>query len=999
MTEARPTELPLPYVAAFAAGAAALIFESTIARTLAPYVGATPVAATAVISAFLAALAIGAFVGGRLADRVKASARSGRVGSRLHHSPFQLARTAAIVAAVLAAAAPRAASWLGVEFTVGAGSSWSIGLVLFTLTFAVVFVPALAMGAPTAAIVAAVGRSKSGALYAVNTAGGVLGVVLASFVLVERVGVATSCAIAAATFVVVAVLSQIASNREDTAVLAAPAEPSNRESPSAESESSRSESHEARSAFSLSPALFALACGLGGLGVEVLGLRALHQVLPGSSHSLAVALAIFLFANALGAWLASRAPAWLASPTVAPFVAAMLSPALLLAIVLPVPLADRFGVLVVRDPLAQLVVALALAPGALVSGAGFALALRAMRVRAAGESFGRVTLANTIGSLMAAIGVGIFVLPALGQGKAAFVVACGVAVAIACACRHRFGLVAAAGALLVGAIPLVLDLRALPPLLPGDVVVSYTEGASANVLVVRGENDDRPGLILNRTARQGGGAAGERVEKRQGLLPALLHPRPNRALVLGVGTGATIEGLLGAGTRSVDAVEIVPEVLDQLGHFPGSQGDLRSHPNVTLLTDDAIVFAARAKASYDLVVGDLYFPWTEGASLLYSAEHFENVRDRLADGGVFWQWIPLHQLRFEDFGRIGETFRSVFSDTLVVLADPEAPLPIVALVGSVDPIRFSKTRLDASIATSTLARTLGLATAEDVFELYLGDHHTLAARFGSSSGRVDLDERISFDRPRIEFLAARTTEPEAVLALNNLNNLALQLGDTIEPWIELPTEWSAEQRNPYLLALRTRASALRQFLLGHYWERRGRYSTDDVLGDEQRESEQYQKVLIIDPKHAATTRSIDRLLRKRLAERRYQQVVELGRLVLRQNPEDRAAARNVGLALLLLEQTADAVQVLTLADSGGEADSFALTALCVALYLERRDTEASVAADRAIVAAGAATNNLASAVKFAASGQLDAARVALSRVLEHPQWGGLAKRIAARIES
>lgn len=974
MTEARQNEpLHFSYVAAFAAGAAALIFESTIARTLAPYVGATPVAATAVIGAFLAALAVGAFVGGRIADRAIVANRSA----------FHVARTAAVVAAILAAAAPQVASRLGTEFTVGAGSSWSQGMVLFTLAFAVVFVPALAMGVPTAAIVATCGRSKSGALYAVNTVGGVFGVVLAAFVLVERVGVATSCAIAAASFLVVAVLSHLAASRSYPASPVAAIEPASDVGPSAST---------------MSPGLFAFACGLGGLGVEVLGLRALHQVLPGSSHSLSAALAIFLGANALGAWLASRAPTWLASPMAAPFVAAALSPALLLAIVLPVPLADRFGVLVVRDPFAQLVVALALAPGAFVSGAGFALALRAARLRAAGESFGRVTLANTIGSLVAAIGVGIFVLPALGLGQAVFVVACGLAIAIAIACRHRFGLVAAACALLVGAIPLVLDLRALPPLLEGDVVVSYTEGASANVLVVRGANDYRPGLILNRTARQGGGAAGERVEKRQGLLPALLHPRPNRALVLGVGTGATIEGLLGAGTRSVDAVEIVPEVLDQLGHFPGTQGDLRSHPNVTLLADDAIVFAARAKAHYDLVVGDLYFPWTEGASLLYSAEHFENVRARLAEGGVFWQWIPLHQLRFEDFGRIAETFRSVFSDTLVVLADPESPIPIVALVGSVDPLRFAKTRLDAAIAASSLARTLGLASAEDVFELYLGDHHTLAARFGSSSGRVDLDERILFDRPRIEFLAARTTEREAVLALNNLNNLALQLGDTIEPWIELPAEWTAEQRNPYLLALRTRASALRQFLLGRYWEQRGRYSADDVLGDEQRESEQYQKVLIIDPKHAATARSIDRLLRKRLAERRYQQVVELGRLVLRQNPEDRAAARNVGLALLLLEQTTDAAQVLSLADSGGEADSFALTALCVALYLEQRDSEASAAADRAIAAAGAATNNLATAVKFAANGQPDAARQALSRVLEHPQWGSLAKRIAARIE-
>lgn len=968
MTDARPHDPVFPYSAAFASGAAALVFEIAAARLVAPHLGATPGTATAVLGAFLAALAIGARVSGALADRLVARGASAA----------RVARDFAVGGAVLAAIAPSLAGALFASYATGVLSSWPPSMAGFLIILLLVFLPGLAMGGPTAALVAAWGRERSASLYAVNTAGAVLGAVSASFVLVERVGVAMSCRIAAAALAVAAVLAHAASRAGATDAAAARA---------------REPSLEDR--VLVRPALFAFACGFGGLAVEVFGLRALHQVLPGSSPSLAAALSVFLAGNALGAWLGSR---FLAAPA-APFVAALLAPFLVVSIVAPVPIADALGAVVVRAAPSQWIVALALLPGSLASGAAFALALRARDADAPGSAFGAITLANTLGALGCAFGIGVVLLPEVGVALGAVIAIAIVALALGPACRGWIGWACSGFALACGASLLVLDLRALPPLSEGDEILTYREGAAANVLVVRAAGDSRPGLILNRTARQGGGSTGERVERRQGVLPALIHPAPLRALVLGVGTGATVEGLLGAGARSVDAVEIVPEVLDELGHFAASQGDLRIHPNVSLLSDDAVAFTARARTKYDLVVGDLYFPWTEGASLLYSAEHFENVRSRLAEGGAFWQWIPLHQVRFEDFGRIAETFRSVFSEVLVFLVDIDAPLPIVALVGSNDPIRVDEARLDAATASRPIAAAVGLHEAEDILDLYLGDRHTLAARFGTKTGQVDPDQRITFDRPRLEFLAARTTEPEFVLALNNWNNVALQLGDTIEPWLDLPAALPPADRDTFLLSLRRRAAATRQYLLGRYWELRARWIFDDVLGDEEREAEQYRKVLLIEPRHAPTARAVDRLLRKRLADRRYQQVVDLGSVALAQNPQDVAAARNVGLALLLLDRPAEASLVLARASGDEDPDSFALTALCVALYLEGKDGEAATVADRALESTGAVNNNLASAVKLAVIGRGEEARAFLARVIDHPQWGVLAKRIVARLDA
>jgi spermidine synthase len=50
------------------------------------------------------------------------------------------------------------------------------------------------------------------------------------------------------------------------------------------------------------------------------------------------------------------------------------------------------------------------------------------------------------------------------------------------------------------------------------------------------------------------------------------------------------------------------------------------------------------------------------------AKHFEAIRDRLASGGIYVQWLPLHQLDLEVFSVICRTFLGVFPDAQVMMA-------------------------------------------------------------------------------------------------------------------------------------------------------------------------------------------------------------------------------------------------------------------------------------------------------------------------------------------
>ena len=89
----------------------------------------------------------------------------------------------------------------------------------------------------------------------------------------------------------------------------------------------------------------------------------------------------------------------------------------------------------------------------------------------------------------------------------------------------------------------------------------------------------------------------------------------------------------------------------------------------------------KADERYPLIVGDLFHPGRDGAGSLYAVEHFEAIRDHLAPGGVFCQWLPLHQLDEASLAAIVRTFLAVFDESHAFLGIYNAQTPALALVG------------------------------------------------------------------------------------------------------------------------------------------------------------------------------------------------------------------------------------------------------------------------------------------------------------------------------
>jgi spermidine synthase len=173
-----------------------------------------------------------------------------------------------------------------------------------------------------------------------------------------------------------------------------------------------------------------------------------------------------------------------------------------------------------------------------------------------------------------------------------------------------------------------------------------------------------------------------------GALGPLLHPDPQRVMLIGVGSGGTPwSATISPATREVRAIEIVGPVLDVFGDLAharpeGAAAALLADARLRLQKGDGRRALVRGTDRYDVIEADAILPTGSHSGLLYSREFMEAVRRRLAPGGLYVQWAPTW--------RVVDTFTSVF---------PHAALlrPAYILVGSDRPIPLDVEALAARL--------------------------------------------------------------------------------------------------------------------------------------------------------------------------------------------------------------------------------------------------------------------------------------------------------------
>jgi spermidine synthase len=445
--------------------------------------------------------------------------------------------------------------------------------------------------------------------------------------------------------------------------------------------------------------------------------------------------------------------------------------------------------------------------------------------RAGQGGVGKALLWNSIGAASGAALVPLILIPKFG----AFFIFAGMAVGyLLWIERWHIGVFISGIATIVALIgaPRPLSLVRVPP---AQALREVREGAMATVSVTETPDGNRTLFVNNHF--QMGGTAATIPELRHADIPLLLHPNPHRALVIGLGTGITLSAAATFPDLKTDGVELLPEIIAVMPHFFSNPADSPLQAaNISIHIADARRFVRESSNAYDVIVADLFHPAQEGSAFLYTREHFSRVRARLADEGLFCQWLPLHQLDLETFRDITRTFLLVFPNAEAWLLRPNIDAPVVALIGykSNHP-PFSSTLLDRRLSSPTLAKQLhrvALADPIRLFGSFLADSDSL--RKFAGAGRINRDTFpvVMFEAPKFAY---RHTAPTHERFMAFLKEVGSQTPPLDDPALAQKVRQYVIARDVYLTALVADSENNRAQAIDGYIES-ARLSEDFTLG-------------------------------------------------------------------------------------------------------------------------------------------------------------------------
>jgi spermidine synthase len=147
-------------------------------------------------------------------------------------------------------------------------------------------------------------------------------------------------------------------------------------------------------------------------------------------------------------------------------------------------------------------------------------------------------------------------------------------------------------------------------------------------------------------------------------VPLMLHPNPRTILVVCFGMGTALRSAWSHSGINCDVVELVGETYDCFKYFHSNAGQVLSDPRVRHYVDDGRNFLLMRSTTYDVITIDPPPPiWSAGTVNLYTKEFFESCRNHLAEGGIMCLWVPPGA--FSEVRMIMNTYRKVFPGTSV----------------------------------------------------------------------------------------------------------------------------------------------------------------------------------------------------------------------------------------------------------------------------------------------------------------------------------------------
>jgi spermidine synthase len=747
-------------------GCSALIYEIVWYQLLQLAIGSTAVSLGVLLATFMGGLCIGSYALPRLFAP----------GGKRDMHPLKLYAAIEIGIAALGLFELILIPLIDKLYVAGAHSG-APGILLRAIFCSVALLPpTILMGASLPAISrwadsSPRGVSWWGLFYGINTAGAVLGSLLAGFWLLRLYDIFVATGAAALINVAVALVSLALASRV----------PASSQAAAATAATTKTEPAARTGDGAIGRWSVLVAVGLSGatsMGAQVVWTRLMGLMLGATVYVFSIILAVFLvglgIGAGLGAWAAKRWPAraLLGWSQVLAFLGLAWT-SYQIAQSLPYwpvqPLANTAPHIIFQVDLVR--VLWALLPATVFWGAAVPLAFAgaARNAEDPGRTVGGVYAANTLGAIAGALIVSLVLIPMFGtQNAQRVLIVTSMAGALAifapmlrAAADRGPALVGLATAVLWGPL-LAAGLHPVPPELIAygrrtaeylnqfEVLESH-EGQNTSIAITRW-NDNSIQFHVAGKVEASNNPYDMRLQRMLGYMPMLLQPAPKSVLIVGFGAGVTAGSFTTYPTiKRIVICEMEPTIPPTTTKWFAAQNHLvAKDPRTQIVFDDARHFVLTTREKFDVVTSDPIHPFVKGSASLYSKEYFQMLRDHLNPGGVVTQWIPLYESDFATVKSEIATFFAVFPYASVWANLSNGAGYDLVLIGNEKPMTIDLPAVQAQLDSAGYERMkadieeVGLNDVRGMYDTYAGDKVGLKDWLSDAVINRDRDLRLQY---------------------------------------------------------------------------------------------------------------------------------------------------------------------------------------------------------------------------------------------------------------
>lgn len=723
----------------FFSGLSGLIYQIVWTRMLLINFGSTTHTITAVVSAFMAGLAIGSFLGPKIFKKLSNylllyAIVELVIGVSALLTPFFFENVTTIYTRFYTTY-PLASVLLLVKF-------FLITLTLLPATIAMGMTLPLLVHYVTQKLGSSVGKTVS-ILYAVNTFGAFVGTLLSAYVIIEVIGLRGSLYIACAiNFILSFIVFTLSKKR--SLVLSIDTQPIDEESAY-----TTLYTHDR---IRLALFIFSMS-GLLSMAYEILWIRQLTPISGTYIYAFSSILGLFLLGIIIGSISAYiiKTRYILSSFGIAQ---------------LGIGIGAIFSVIIASFHFQfslWTTEALVILPATICMGMTFPFISRFARMSQAGNFVGTSYAVNTIGSLVGPYVASFILLPFLGTTRSIMLlgiinIVFGIVLLQKESIKRLKVLrsIVASGALIACVVVFILVLfrpklfyersvsQILQKVTGGSYTNFYKEDETASVIAWGNHEISDYGLLVDGV----GMSSLVNETKLMAHIPILLHPNPQDMLIIAFGFGTTFRSALSYDI-DVDAVELVPSVPKAFPLYFTDASSILANPKGRIIINDGRNYVRMTQKNYDIIAIDPPPPVNSaGTTVLYSREFYEQSKKLLTENGMVLQWL-FYGTRIDDFRMLVKSFINVFPYVTIFRSPQDIG---IFVIGSRKPMVVDKTTIERKLSQYTKANIdmneWSKWDAERIVGLYAGDKSVLE-RFAKGAPPV------TDDHPRTEYFLLR----------------------------------------------------------------------------------------------------------------------------------------------------------------------------------------------------------------------------------------------------